>query len=200
MKTLLIAAAASAIAMASPAAAETFDGPYVGAQLGYSHDKYGTVDSDIGQITINDSRDSVTGGIYGGYDHRVNDRIVIGLEGGFDIGASDNRRERQGANLVDIDPRFTFSASARAGYLVTPQTLVYVRGGYENVDARVTVANAAGTNRDSRSYDGWSVGGGVERYVTTNVSARLEYRYSDLGGSDTKFERHQALFGLSYHF
>jgi outer membrane immunogenic protein len=46
------------------------------------------------------------------------------------------------------------------------------------------------------------VGGGVERKLLDNVSARVEYRYSDLGdNSDTgKFERHQVLAGIAYRF
>ena len=44
------------------------------------------------------------------------------------------------------------------------------------------------------------VGGGVEHALSDNLSARVEYRYSDLGEGDGGFDRHQALFGLSYRF
>ena len=37
-------------------------------------------------------------------------------------------------------------------------------------------------------------------FDSDRISARLEYRYSDLGGSDAKFQQHQALVGVAYHF
>lgn len=201
MKTILAAAGVAAVALASaPLAAQTFEGPYVGAQIGYNHDSYGKVDSRLGQLGIDDSRDSFTGGVDAGYDHHLSNRIVVGAEGGFDLGANDSLAARRGSGFASINPRYSFNVSARAGYLVNPKTLVYVRGGYENVDARATFANATGSARDSRTYDGWMAGGGVERYLTDKVSARVEYRYSDLGGSDTRWHRQQGLFGISYHF
>src|SRR3546814_6625036 len=86
----------------------------------------------------------------------------------------------------------------RAGYLVSDNTLLYARGGYENVRASVRLTDAAGTRRDKDSFDGWTIGGGVERAILHNVTARLESRYRDLGSGGTKFERHQALFGVAY--
>jgi outer membrane immunogenic protein len=44
------------------------------------------------------------------------------------------------------------------------------------------------------------VGGGVEQAITDNISARIEYRYSDLSDGDGKFDRHQALVGVAYRF
>ncbi|WP_404710889.1 outer membrane protein [Sphingomonas sp. MMS24-J13] len=200
MKTLFVAAGVAALALSAPLAAETFDGPYVGAQAGYNHDSYGNVESRLGQIGVDNSRDSFNGGAFVGYDHRINSKFVLGGEAGFDIGTNDNRTDRRPGGFTSIDPRHAFDVSARAGYLVNDRTLLYVRGGYENVDARVTLANASGINRDVRTYDGWLAGVGAERYLTDKVSARIEYRYSDLGGSDTRFHRQQGLVGVAYHF
>jgi outer membrane immunogenic protein len=204
MKMLLIAASAAAITMTTPLFAqsqhEPFQGPYVGAQIGYDHDSYGAVDSRFGRVGIDDNRDSFTGGAFAGYDYHLTNKIVVGGEGDFDLGANDSRSVRRGNTTASIDPRHAFSVSARAGYQVDPKTLLYVRGGYENVDARVSLVNANVTGRDTRTYDGWLAGAGVERYLTDNVSARVEYRYSDLGGGDTHFHRQQGLFGVSYHF
>jgi len=200
MNKLLIAAGIATVALSAPVAAQNFEGPFVGAQIGYNHDSYGKVDSRFGRLAIDDNRDSFTGGAYAGYDHHLTDRIVVGAEGDFDLGANDSRVERRGGAVASIDPRHAFSLSARAGYQVDPRTLLYVRGGYENVDARVSLATGNAAGRYSRTYDGWMAGGGVERYLTPKVSARVEYRYSDLGGGDTRFHRQQGLVGISYHF
>lgn len=199
MKLLFVTAAVAAAALTAPAGAETYQGPYVGAQVGGKHDSYGPVDTDAGRVGIENNGDGFTGGVYAGYDFKFANRIVIGAEGGFDLGAGDRVGSRTG-NGASIDPRHSFTATARTGYLVDPKTLLYVRGGYQNVDARVAYVTApAVTMRDTHNYDGWLVGGGVERYLTDKISTRVEYRYSDLGGDGTHYHRQDALLGLSYH-
>jgi outer membrane immunogenic protein len=121
---------------------------------------------------------------------------VVGVEGGFSLGANDD--VRNGSAI--IDPNYSFDVGARAGYLINPRTLLYVRGGYENMRAFVRNGSADGLVRGHDSFDGWSVGGGVERGITDKVSARVEYRYSDLGSGSESFDRHQALVGVAYHF
>lgn len=191
---------ASLCAIATPASAQTFEGPYVGAQAGWSQNKLGTVETDGGAAQIDDSRDAATAGVFFGYNIQPANRIVLSAEGavnfGFDDGVSRSQKDAMGR----INPEYGFDLGVRAGYLVTDNTLVYARGGYENIRASVRLRNIKGAYGDKDNFDGWSVGGGVERAVTDRISARVEYRYSDLGGSGTKFERHQALFGIAYHF
>jgi outer membrane immunogenic protein len=197
MKTLFAGSVAIVAALAcAPASAEVFDGPYLGGQAGWNHDKIGRADTDIGTVEIRDSRDSFVGGVFAGYNHKVAPKVVLGVEGGFAVGADDAVRRGPSS----IDPSYTFDLSARAGYLVTDQTLLYVRGGYENSRAKIRTSGIDGTIRDRDNFDGWSVGGGVERSLTDKVSARLEYRYADLGGSGETFDRHKVLVGVAYNF
>ncbi len=66
---------------------------------------------------------------------------------------------------------------------------------------RTTVTNVTGIQSDSDNQDGWLLGGGVERHLKTNVSARLEYRYSKFSqDGDGKDNRNRVLAGLSYRF
>lgn len=189
-------AAVAAASTITPAYAEVFEGPYVGVQAGWNHDKVGRAETDVGNLNIRESKDSFLGGAFVGYNHKVTPHVVLGVEGGFEIGANDD--VRKGAAL--IDPNYTFDVGARAGYLVNDRTLLYVRGGYENSRAFVRAATENGTARGHDTFDGWSVGGGVERAITDKISARLEYRYSDLGSSGETFDRHKALVGVAYHF
>ncbi|EJU11314.1 hypothetical protein LH128_19636 [Sphingomonas sp. LH128] len=199
MKNLLVPALLVAAA-ASPAAAQTFDGPYAGIEAGWNQTKIDGAHTDIGRVDLDKSRDSVRAGIFAGYNYRANDRVVLSAEGGFSLGFDDQVTRSGSAGLTSIDPEYAFNVGARAGYLVTPETLLYARGGYENLRASVRRLDAGGARYDKDSFDGWSVGGGVERAITQRVSARVEYRYSDLGGGGTKFDRHQALAGVAYHF
>src|SRR3546814_18482244 len=57
-----------AVGTAAPAAAQTFEGPYVGAQAGWSQNRLGSVETDLGTATIDESRDAATAGIFFGYN------------------------------------------------------------------------------------------------------------------------------------
>ena len=188
MNRLMLAGAAILALSSVPAFAQEFQGPYVGAQAGWNHD-----------IAINDDKDAVVGGVFAGYDQQVTPNVVLGVEGGFSLGASD-RIGPSGVNNASIDPHYAFDVSARAGYVVGDRNLLYVRGGYANTRARLTHDIAGGTFSDNRTYDGWFVGGGVERKLLDNVSTRIEYRFNDFGSDGSKFQRHQVLAGIAYRF
>jgi len=189
IRSMLVGAAVVALSSA-PAFAQEFQGPYVGAQAGWNQDK-----------ALGDKQDAVVGGVFVGYDHEVIPNVVLGAEGGFSLGASD-RVGPHGPDNASLDPRYSFDASARAGYVLGERNLLYVRGGYTNTRARLTRDVAGVAVSDNGNHDGWFVGGGVERKLLDNVSTRVEYRYNDLGNnSDTgNFERHQVLAGVAYRF
>lgn len=199
-KAFLAAFVGIAATFAAPAQADTFDGPYVGVQAGWSRAE--TADATIAAqpLDAEASRDALVIGGYAGYNHKVADRLVIGAEAGFSGTVDDKLRAQSGGNAITIDPRYSFDLGARAGYLVDDSTLVYLRGGYANLRVRTTLTGAAETLRTSDNLDGWQIGGGVERAITDHISARIEYRYSDFGNDGGQWDQHQALFGISYNF
>lgn len=202
MKPILssVAAAALLAGLAVPAAAEPFNGPYVGVQAGWSQNDVGRPSTPLGDISVNRSSDNLSGGIYAGYDARVSPNFVVGAEAGLELGVDDSFQRDLGADRVTIDPKRSFDLTARAGYLAGDDTLIYARGGYANARVATSIEDVAGVRRASANRDGWLVGGGIEQALGDNVSARVEYRYSDLGEGNGKFDRHQALVGLSYRF
>lgn len=186
---MLLGAAIVALSSA-PAVAQEFQGPYVGAQAGWSQDK-----------AIGDKQDAVVGGVFAGYDHELIPNIVLGVEAGFSL-ADVDKVGPVGPDNASLDPRYSFDASARAGYVLGERNLLYVRGGYANTRAELTRDVNDVAISDRSSHDGWFVGGGVERKLLDNVSTRVEYRYSDLGDHDYtgKYDRHQVLAGVAYRF
>lgn len=193
-------AAVLALSFAAAASAAPFDGPYVGAQVGWQSEKMRDVKSSLGISPVDDKVNSVTGGVFAGYDKTVNERFVVGAEAGLDFASDNEVQSNVAGSNYSVDPKYSFDVTARAGYLVNPQTLLYVRGGYTNARVRTTITNAAGIQSARNNRDGWLAGAGVERQVAQNVSARLEYRYSKLSEGDGKDQRSRVLAGLSYRF
>lgn len=200
LSKVALAASVAGAAITTPALAAPFDGPYVGAQVGWQSEKLRDVKSAFGAVPVSDTKEAVTGGVFVGYDAKIRDRFVVGAEAGLDVATDDEVQATAAGTNYSIDPKYSFDVTARAGYLVQPKTLLYVRGGYTNARNRVTIANGILNDSASKSESGWLVGGGVEHQVARNVSARLEYRYSKFSESGGKDERHRVLAGLAYRF
>jgi outer membrane immunogenic protein len=196
----VVLATALAAAIVAPASAAEFNGPFVGAQVGWQSEKLRDIDSSFGVVPVDDTANSVTGGLYAGYDRRVTDRVVIGAEASLDFASDDELQTSSAGTTFSVDPKYSFDLTARAGFLVAPATLVYARGGYTNARVRTTVAGPIGSQSDSDNQDGWLLGAGIERQLKDNVSARLEYRYSKFSEDDGKDQRNRVLAGLSYRF
>ena len=125
----------------------------------------------------------------------------------------------------------------RAGYLFTPEFLVYGTGGlaYGGVRTSTTIQESLGFTDTPDPFGtsgsapatliGWTAGVGVEWLFWSRWSAKIEYRYYDLGSvtntlpsfqqfggfgtaletvnasqSTTKFAGSDVSFGVSYHF
>lgn len=87
MKKEALALAALAAAAPSMASAQDLQGPFVGVQAGWTHDK-----AKIPTATAldNQDQDSFVGGVFAGYDHRATPNAVLGVEAGFQAGAEDD--------------------------------------------------------------------------------------------------------------
>jgi outer membrane immunogenic protein len=196
----LVVAGVLAASLPGVANAAEFNGPYVGAQVGWNSNQIRNPETSLGVTPMDDDQQSLTGGVYAGLDRRVADRIVVGVEGGVDFAKDDEVRSTAAGDTFTLDPKYSFDLTARAGYLVTPNTLVYARGGYTNARVKTTLDTAIGTGSATDNRDGWLVGAGVERQFMKNASARMEYRYSDLSEGEGDFDRHRVLAGISYRF
>lgn len=125
-----------------------------------------------------------------GFDLRVAPRIVLGAEARVDLAPTDA--------LATLDPKGPSDFTARAGYLLDPATLAYVRGGHTN--ARQETGASSLIASESAYRDSWTLGAGIERKILKKISARLEYRYSDLSEDEGAFDRHRFLAGIAYRF
>lgn len=199
MRACLIIAATLA-GWSAQASAQDFNGPSVGVQAGWNSTDVRLPQEGNDVSGVDQSTDAFVGGAFLAYDYEVMPRVVIGAQAEFNLAASDDFEVVGDSTTLQFDPRYAFDLTARAGYLVTPETLIYVRGGYSNARVRTKIATDGKFTSSSENRDGWMIGGGAERMITDHVSARLEYRYADLGEGPSKFDRHQVLIGAAYRF
>lgn len=145
---------------------------------------------------VSGSKDDVAAKLSLGYDTRIGDgRFVIGGEGAAGLG--DGSFTATGSNgTMRVKPRTDWQLTARAGYLFTPQTLGYLRAGYEWQDVKRTVALTGGGGGSSSSQaTGGVMGLGLEQALTPRMGLRLEYDQADLSHGIRSQE-----LGLSGHW
>lgn len=191
----------AAAAIAGPAAAQeaqNFNGAFIGGQIGWQQDRQSLTTSTVPTTTIRAKGDGLAYGGQIGYDFNL---------GGGVIGIETSLTGRTGTNnfpTFDLEAGRTINVTARAGILVSPDALLYARGGYSNARFSITNPNGPSENRD-----GYTVGAGFEKMLSRNVSARVEYNYGDYGNdtlpgtggpSTLNYHRHAVMTGVNFRF
>lgn len=152
------------------------------------------------------------GGVHAGYNWQTSN-IVLGLETDLELSgvSGSGIGNLGGGHITNID--WLGSLRARAG-IAAGSTLFYLTGGLAYGGVSVDRSAGAGFTAftgDSVWKAGWTLGGGIEHAFTPNISARVEYRYTDLGQitytnptanlTDTSDISHSAVrAGLSFKF
>jgi outer membrane immunogenic protein len=152
---------------------------------------------------------NVIGGGQIGCDYQFGGKFVVGIQGMYDYARINSTHVVPtafpgfpvGAFVSLNTTRDIFTATARAGYLFTPQLLGYVKGGGAwtrqdhifngTIPALFLSESAFGVDRQ-----GWTVGGGVEWMFAPGWSVFGEYNYMDFGRKDVAFIAGPATVGL----
>ena len=168
-----LAMPAAAPAMAAPAPTN-WDGPYIGANIGYG---WGFADHTSGPGTndINTSGFLIGGQI--GYNFHLSDNIVAGVEGNLDW--SNESGSVPAFNTTTQRINWDGNIVAKLG--------VDVDGFLPYIDAGVAFANSTRSNgiggSSSNTQTGWTAGVGVEYMLADNLSAFVSYNYADYGSA-----------------
>lgn len=201
MKKLILAALATALLPASAFAQDaTIGGAFVGGQIGWGKR---SVDMGFGLPGIADfdeSRSGIDYGLFAGYDMGLSDIFLVGVEAGFGFGGKTLRGSPVPGLDAEIDPKWNYDVSARAGMLVSPNLLVYGRLGYGAERVRVSTVSTVGgvaSATDKRWSDGLIYGAGIEYGLNEAASIRTEYRHRDMDGG---YSASQVLGGLAFRF
>jgi outer membrane immunogenic protein len=182
---------------------------------------------------------TIRAGGYIGYNWQVAPIWVVGLEGDLAWGRNDKSMAgipgtfgggMLGLGALAFDTsnvRLGWDASVRGrvGFLVTPTALLYATGGvaWQQVDVNAACAGsnlnaswctAVRNETASNTQVGWTIGGGAETMIGSNLLLRAEYRYSDYGNIGHTFfantvdqvvmsqslKTHTGLVGLAWRF
>jgi outer membrane immunogenic protein len=109
------------------------------------------------------------GTVGAGYDWQFNGSWVAGIFGDGQFGSLKGTIQDQGPFIAgDLKLKTSWAAGVRLGYLVAPNVLSYVNGGYSGSNwsgttLLSTVTGApSGAHTNSFDRNGWFIGGGVE--------------------------------------
>lgn len=154
------------------------------------------------------SADGAIGAAGVGYDWALSNNFVLGVFGDYTFGGIDDTYSLDGQPLTGRYDNI-WSAGARAGYIVLPNTMLFATGGYTNADFEA----GSDVGSESKNLDGFFVGGGIERQLSDNLFFKAEYRYSNFGTwteacdcefgtirSDVDSEVHSIRFGIALKF
>ena len=201
-------------------------GPYAGINTGYTwvHDKddgyaYGKCKGGC-PATQSNHANGPSVGIDLGYNFLLQNNLLLGIEAEFKSYSANE--EGSFVSNIYISPQKIkssfenkFSFLGKIGYLVNNKTLVYVKGGWANAEIKRDYTNYTAVVESHKSWqDGWTLGVGSEYNFYQNLTAKLEYRYTDLGSksiyasnmvtdpfNQTQNTRQNELnVGVAYHF
>ncbi|NGP18565.1 outer membrane protein [Devosia aurantiaca] len=183
---LVVALLLTGTAVGTPSAQEAVDatgswnGFHVGVQTGVTGSKIGYVQQGIPEFDIEDEEYSFADrngifSVYAGYDHDFGNRFV----GGVEVDASwlniDISPFNSGGFGSLFSNTYALGISSRLGYVVSPETLVYARGGVVGL----YVEGEEGFDGTATDFlPAARFGLGVETFLVGNVTGRVEANYT----------------------
>lgn len=206
------------MAMSTFAVADTWVGPYAGLQAGYNGGNMDTRAEDGNDAVVLDgfNVDGFTGGIFAGYNWQVYNDLLLGVEGEYNLASADDSitmNEGWGSWGENVEQNWDASLRLRAG-MDMGDYMPYVTAGiaWAGVETHGWTSFSGSDDHDA-TLTGFTVGAGVERKINENLSARIQYRYSDYGDEtwtldpsndyDTgkvEYNAHMLTVGVIYRF
>ncbi|WP_180901063.1 outer membrane protein [Martelella soudanensis] len=193
LAALLTAPAAGAADITVPAAPQpqpttgiSWSGFYLGAEGGYGW-LAGKIPETVFTAGATEAASGGTAGLFIGYDHQFDNRMVIGVEGSYGYNWNDNSYTVSSPLPILNGQSVTFGTEWRAtvegrlGYAWGP-ALVYATGGFASTRLEGSFS-LTGQDYDD-VLNGWTAGLGVDYAFSEHVFGRLKATYSDYGNTD----------------
>ena len=192
-------------AIAAPSRAETaFDGLYLGVYTGLVKNA-GAAPAAVtrgatgmaGSVRATMDSNGWVYGAYAGYGQVFSNNLYLGGE--IDLGSIDMSGKGQiGTAPAKLDIDENFSLSVRAGYVVSDDSLLYGRIGWQRSAYSVDVGSGASRLTYDGTLDGVRYGVGYDYALTDQITLRAEYNRTDF--EKVRDDEVQGRVGLSYRF
>ena len=168
------------------APAPTWTGCYIGGNIGGAFGDASVSGPAGGTVSTNGS--GFAGGGQVGCDYQFSGGWVIGFRDMFD--GTSNKKSGTFATgplangVANFNNQWFDTLTARLGYAVVPNWLLYFQGGaaWGHTSTNVTF-NGLQVGQTSNTKTGWTIGGGVEWMFAPHWSAFLEGNYMDFGSN-----------------
>jgi outer membrane immunogenic protein len=187
--------AGSLAAFATPAFAQSAEAPFsglrVGAEVGYDHLRSGSTEDVDDTRDLKQSIDGVGYGAVVGYDFAAGENLRLGVEGSYagSTAGRDFDNDRPTVfNLGNVEADREIYVGGRVGFVTSPTTMVYAKGGYTNQRFSVTGSDGTVDLNQKLDTDGWRAGAGIEKSIGRNAYIGAEYRYSNYKEGEVDFE------------
>jgi outer membrane immunogenic protein len=141
---------------------------------------------EIGSIDGINSHGGIGGGRVG-FDW-ARGKILFGVFGEYNFTNMKTEASIAGVGNFGLEKDDEWSVGGRIGYVVAPRTLLYVLAAYTQTEYNLTGLNAINFGdasvKSGATFDGISVGGGIEFALTNNVFLGMEYAHTFYGEED----------------
>jgi outer membrane immunogenic protein len=167
-------------------------GCYIGGNAGYGWQTNTPTDPSFGSDLGHASSGGFMGGGQIGCDYQFSGNWVIGVQGMFDGSSVNSSYAVPSAYAGDPFETMSFKTdwvgtlTGRIGYVITPQTLLYFKGGGAWSRTSFSDADPSGLSyspflgQGNALLSGWTIGGGAEYAIDPHLTAFFEYDYIDV--------------------
>lgn len=152
-------------------------------------------------------------GLQAGYDYSFGNGLVAGVEGTVTaLRGSVTTTPTDAGDVFTVTPSWLATGKARVG-LASDQMLAYASAGFATGEVEVGVSGSAGTIAETKTQNGFTVGGGVEFAITDHLTVKGEYNFVELSaegyelslpGASAKMDNttrlDQVMVGVNYRF
>ena len=197
--------------MMAPAPVATWTGCYIGGNIGGA---FGNASASAPGGEVSGDNSGFAGGGQIGCDYQFAGGFVVGIRNLLDYTSNDKSGTFTTGPLAGAVANFNNqwfdTLTARLGYAVVPNTLLYFQGGaaWAHTSSNVTFGGVQ-FGQTSNTRSGWTIGGGVEWMFAPHWSAFLEGNYMDFGSDSAsvagipvtfKATESNVLVGVNYRF
>lgn len=196
MKRLALTLALAGLAAPNSAYAASFEGAFLGLNVGYSFGEieYQYEDGITGNGDFSDDTDldGFEGGVFAGFRHHFTPHFNLGIEAGFMLSGSEGsfRETIAGTDFaLEYEKENEIYVSLKPGFLVDDNTLAYGVVGYQRADFSAgLLIDGASLGSEDDDFDGYHLGAGLEHTLDNGLSVRGEYRYNNYLDNEYSYE------------